>query len=295
LASLASSGHPNGVHWGSFDQPEGETMPIRNRQALPVQSASPFHGFDTARLTRASAPVPFKKHAPVDGLEEALTSALLAGDNELGQIVHEVDEISKILRADAPDCDSLRVAKHPAVWSAVKHALLERELRYLALTDDLTCLYNRRAFFAAATHQLKLARRNAQTMHLIFCDLDDLKRINDTFGHREGDLAILRAADALDEAFRDSDILSRIGGDEFAVLAVTQSDECAGVLLDRLDRSLKKSNANEPRYTLSLSVGAARFDPKKPASLGELMAQADKAMYERKRGKLQTSVYHAQN
>lgn len=239
-------------------------------------------------------PLISRKHPDGSGVEEALTSALLA-DYEFGQLVHEVDEISKVLKSGSPDDQSLRVATHPAVWSAVKHALLERELRYLALTDDLTCLFNRRAFFAAATHQLKLALRNGQTLHLFFCDLDNLKRVNDTFGHRDGDLALVRAADAIEEAFRDSDILARIGGDEFAILAVTGSEECAHRLVERLHHSLKKSNACEPRYTLALSVGVARFDPKRPVSLGELLSEADKAMYQHKRTKLQVSAPPSQN
>ena len=179
--------------------------------------------------------------------------------------------------------------KHPSekdldeLLSSALPAADYRELRYLALTDDLTCLYNRRGFFAAATHQLKLARRNAQGLLLFFCDVDNLKTINDSYGHREGDLAIIRAADALERTFRGSDILARLGGDEFAVLAMEASTQSEEVILLRLEKNLKKSNANQSRYEMSLSVGLARFDPKHPVSLGALMAQADRAMYEEKR------------
>jgi len=181
--------------------------------------------------------------------------------------------------------------KHPSerdldeLLSSALPAADYRELRYLALTDDLTCLYNRRGFFAAATHQLKLSRRNAQGLLLFFCDVDNLKTINDSYGHREGDLAIVRAADALERTFRGSDILARIGGDEFAVLAMEASTQSEEVILRRLEKSLKKSNANQSRYEMSLSVGLARFDPKHPVSLGALVAQADRAMYEEKRNR----------
>ena len=217
------------------------------------------------------------------GLEESLTSALQAADNELGQILQEVDQISNILKSPDPDTDTLRVAGHPAVWSAVRQALLDRELRYLALTDDLTCLYNRRGFLAAATQQLKLARRNSQSLLLLFCDVDNLKKINDTFGHREGDMALIRTADALERTFRSSDILARLGGDEFVVLALETHDQSQEAFLLRLEKFLKKSNGVGCGYELSLSVGVARFDPKHAVTLGELMVQADKAMYERKR------------
>jgi diguanylate cyclase (GGDEF)-like protein len=218
-------------------------------------------------------------------VEDMLSSALRASDYELDQILQEVDEISQALKSDAPDAQTLQVAVHPAVWRAVRQALLDRELRQLALTDDLTCLYNRRGFFAAATHQMKLACRNQQPLLLFFCDVDNLRKINDSHGHREGDLCIVRAADALEKAFRGSDVLARLGGDEFAALACENSAQARDVILRRLEQSLKKSfsAANETRYELSLSVAVARFDPKRAVSLGELMAQAGKDMYEKKR------------
>ena len=224
-----------------------------------------------------------KNRSAEEGLEEILSSALRASDAEFGQIVREVDEISKLLRTDRTDEQAIRVAAHPAVWSAMKQALLDRELRYLALTDDLTCLYNRRGFFAAATQQLKLAQRNAQSLLLLFCDVDNLKKINDTYGHPEGDLALVKTADALEKAFRGSDIIARLGGDEFVVLAQVASDQTQEVLLHRLQKNLKQLSVGGLRYELSLSVGVARFDPKRAISLGELLAQADSAMYKKKR------------
>ena len=222
-------------------------------------------------------------------LEVALSAALQAADSEFGNILQEVDKICRILKSDNPDNTTLRLAAHPAVWSAVKQALLDRELRHLALTDDLTCLYNRRGFFAAATQLLKLAIRNSQGLLLLFCDLDNLKRVNDSYGHREGDLALIRASDALERSFRGSDVLARIGGDEFVVLALESAMQNHEVMLRRLAKNLKKANAGESRFQLSLSVGAARFDPKRPVSLGELMLQADEAMYEEKRKRQQTT------
>lgn len=224
-----------------------------------------------------------RKRPPEAGLEELLSTALLSSDTELGRIVREVDAISNGLKTKTPDLEAQRIATHPAVWSAVRQALLERELRYLALTDDLTCLFNRRGFFAAATQQLRLAQRNEHRLLLFFCDLDNLKKINDQYGHQEGDLALIRAADALEETFRASDVLARIGGDEFAVLAVQSSDLNQESIVQRLKKALKKSNAGQAKYELSLSVGVARFDPKRAISLGELMAHADEDMYKQKR------------
>lgn len=223
-----------------------------------------------------------KENGSESRLEDTLASAVQAADNELDQILREVDEISTVLRSKNPDAQTLRVAGHPAVWCAVKQALLDREMRYLALTDDLTCLFNRRGFFAAATQQLRVARRNAQEMLLFFCDVDNLKRINDTHGHREGDMALIRVADALEHTFRGSDVIARLGGDEFLVLASGSPSQTKDTILKRLDKALKKTNGFVG-YELSVSTGVARFDPRQPVTLGELMAAADRTMYEMKK------------
>ena len=227
-----------------------------------------------------------KRKGPVEkDLEGLLSSAMLVADKELGNVVREVDEISKALRSGTADAKALRSAVHPAVWYAVRHVILERELRYLALTDDLTCLYNRRGFFACATQQLKLARRNGQSSLLFFCDLDNLKSINDAYGHREGDRALVRTADALEDVFRDSDVMARLGGDEFAVLAFEASSRNEDSILHRLEKSLRNANEQEPRYDLALSVGVSRSEPMDHITLADLMAQADRAMYEKKKSK----------
>jgi diguanylate cyclase (GGDEF)-like protein len=224
-----------------------------------------------------------RKHGGSDkGLEESLASAARAADGELGQILQEVDAISEVLKSKGPHSQILRVAGHPAVWTALKQALLDREMRYLALTDDLTCLFNRRGFFAAATQQLRMARRSAQDMLLFFCDVDGLKKINDFHGHREGDMALIRVADALEKTFRGSDVIARLGGDEFLVLTSGSPSQMQGTILRRLEKNLKKSNSAALGYELSLSIGVARFDPKHPVALGELMVQADRAMYLKK-------------
>jgi diguanylate cyclase (GGDEF)-like protein len=132
---------------------------------------------------------------------------------------------------------------------------------------------------------MKLAQRNGRDVLVFYFDLDNLKEINDSFGHREGDRALVRTADVLEEVFRDSDILARIGGDEFVALAFDASARNENTILSRLGKSLDKANEEEPRYTLSVSIGSARYEPKANANLADIMAQADRAMYERKKNK----------
>ena len=166
---------------------------------------------------------------------------------------------------------------------AVHRTRTEEALRDLSLVDDLTGLYNRRGFMALAEQQLKIANRTRKDLSLLFADLDDLKKINDSLGHDEGDRALAEAADALRDAFRESDIIARIGGDEFAVLAIDASDWKPAALSRRVRDKLAARNARKERpYSLSLSLGVTRYDPDKPCSVQELLALADKLMYEDK-------------
>ena len=97
---------------------------------------------------------------------------------------------------------------------------------------------------------------------------------------------LIAVAAILKNAFRKSDLVARLGGDEFAVLALDTAAHAADALASRLQGGLDAQNAQAERgYTLSLSVGVARYDPEHPCSVHELLAQADRLMYEHKRGK----------
>jgi len=173
-----------------------------------------------------------------------------------------------------------------AVRCAAKQYMLQAELGNLALTDELTGLYNRRGFMALAERQLKVGRRSGRGMLLFVMDVDCLKQINDSFGHFEGDRALKRTAGALEETFRDSDVVARLGGDEFAVLAIAATGPSEASIRTRLFERLKSISAEHSHYEISLSLGVARFDPRNCASIGELMAEADHAMYEQKSRRL---------
>lgn len=162
--------------------------------------------------------------------------------------------------------------------------LKEREeLRAISLVDELTGLYNRRGFLTLADQQLKLADRTKKGMLILFVDLDHLKQINDTFGHPEGDLALAETASILKRTFRKSDIIARIGGDEFAVLAIESHKDHARILHSRLEKNIAEHNAQrDSRYKLSVSVGITFYDPESPGAIEELLSQADKLMYEHK-------------
>jgi len=161
---------------------------------------------------------------------------------------------------------------------------LADKLSVMSITDELTGLYNRRGFINFAQQQLKIARRAKKGMLLFFADLNKMKQINDTLGHHEGDKALVDVGAILKETFRESDIVGRIGGDEFAVLALDTTEETKETLMKRLDAVLDTHNRPErKKYRISLSVGIAHYDPHKPASLNDVMAEADILMYREKK------------
>ena len=161
---------------------------------------------------------------------------------------------------------------------------LEESLRSLSLTDELTGLYNRRGFFTLADQQLKLANRAQQQLYILFADVDGLKGINDRYGHQEGDAALLMTATILRKTFRESDVIARIGGDEFVVIILQDEKMDADSFRVRLQKNLNSCQAGQrTTYTLSFSTGIVYYDPANPVSLAELVLDADKMMYENKR------------
>lgn len=166
---------------------------------------------------------------------------------------------------------------------------LEEKMRDLLLADELTALSNRRGFYVLATQFFNMAERMNLKAAVIFADLDEMKMINDTFGHAEGDQALVDTANLLRSSSRSYDIIARLGGDEFVVLAIETKDNLAEAMLPRLIRQLEEFNAQESRkYPILVSFGLALYDPEQPRTLDELMAEADKAMYEQKQAKKRT-------
>ncbi len=157
---------------------------------------------------------------------------------------------------------------------------LETSLRSLSITDALTGLYNRRGLFALAEQQIKSVNRSQQWLSVLYADLDNLKEINDKFGHQEGDAALARAADILRATFRESDIIARIGGDEFVVIIVSDEKRSSQFTFSRLQQNLDAYNAGaKAGYTLALSLGIAMYDPQHPVSFEDLLREADEFMY----------------
>ena len=185
------------------------------------------------------------------------------------------------------------VAAHRLRVGAVARRVREQTLRAISLRDELTGLYNRRGLLELADHQMRVAERERRGFTLVFVDMDDMKQINDTLGHQQGDLAIVDTAALLRATFRASDILGRLGGDEFAVIVpdpdVPPFEDGEGdvqVACARLHEAVERHNNTAGRsFRLSLSVGVSRFDPTTPRSMEALLDDADREMYAQKRVK----------
>ncbi|WP_415896936.1 diguanylate cyclase [Neptuniibacter sp. QD72_48] len=149
------------------------------------------------------------------------------------------------------------------------------EISNLAMTDELTGLYNRRGFMSVATHYSVLAKRTGISLGLLYLDLDDLKGINDQQGHSSGDQALKHLAEAIRGAIRENDISARMSGDEFVVLAAAETQADLEKIAERINQNLKKNN-------LGVSIGSVILQGNQ--AIEYWLEQADSRMYQDKSG-----------
>jgi diguanylate cyclase (GGDEF)-like protein len=205
-----------------------------------------------------------------------------------GRLSDEVEGINYALNGE-PVNIQLQWAVLPGSESSLEHVLISMEditarkkaedyLKYLGTHDVLTGLYNR-AYFEEEL--ARLGRGRQFPISLIVADLDGLKGVNDTRGHSEGDKLIRRAAEVLQASVRAEDIVTRIGGDEFALLLPSASAAAAEQALTRIRSLIELNNKYYSVPVLNLSLGAATGEL--GGSLGEVLRQADDQMYVEKR------------
>jgi diguanylate cyclase (GGDEF)-like protein len=266
----------------------GRNKSTRSRAALS-STAGRLNDFAKLVVAIDSKPLfhfPKRKRRPKgadETLDKVFQSLLKEANRELASLLREVHAGADTDLLDGAGSQAIRGLLRRALQCATKQYMLQTELSNLALKDELTGLYNRRGFLALAERQLKLARRSGRSLLLFFIDVDGLKEINDVFGHGEGDAALKCTAEALETTFRDSDVIARFGGDEFAVLAIEATGQSEAAIRERLIEYLNSKRPQGFDYKFSVSLGTARFDPWNPTFLRELIAEADQAMYEQKR------------
>jgi diguanylate cyclase (GGDEF)-like protein/PAS domain S-box-containing protein len=231
--------------------------------------------------------VPRSEHATVRQADERRAKGI-ADRYEL-TFLHKDGSPRTLLVSGGPRSTGIQHGGTMAVLTDItERKKMEEEIRSLSLTDALTNLYNRRGFEHLGEQHLRLAVRLKKRVFLLYSDVDDLKHVNDTYGHKEGDRLLLDVAAVLKNSFRDSDIIARIGGDEFVVLAMEATRASPDIFLKRLQEKLEHYNSGPEhpgRVKLTLSTGISTFDPELPPTLDELISRADAQMYEDKRKK----------
>jgi diguanylate cyclase (GGDEF)-like protein len=171
-----------------------------------------------------------------------------------------------------------------AIRYAIERHTMLRQLERLSLTDELTSLYNRRGFFVLGEQQLESARRTKLPLALLYVDVDGLKKINDTHGHAEGDRLLVDTAAILSSTFRAADIVARIGGDEFAVLAQLAPTDAHRPEVRLLEKTDARNSQHPELPPICLSLGIETLDPEKARRpLGDLLSAADTRMYASRR------------
>ncbi|MBF0416320.1 MAG: diguanylate cyclase [Magnetococcales bacterium] len=178
------------------------------------------------------------------------------------------------------DHDALLVS----LRDVTENVRLREQLRQISMEDDLTGLNNRRGFLLHAEQELRSAERLNAHLILFFMDLDGMKRINDKLGHKFGDQALIETASIMRQVFRKSDILCRLGGDEFLALSLQMGKEDrTSYILSRFEAELSRRNMQPGRvFQLSISVGSVLVSDARNCSVEDVIRDADAAMYQKK-------------
>lgn len=162
-----------------------------------------------------------------------------------------------------------------------------KKLDLIANTDELTGLRNRRGFMDLGQQALNLSKEMDQNGLVVFCDMDGLKKINDTFGHESGDVAIRAQAQILNKAFRTNDILGRLGGDEFALICPGLTEDRLSEIKTHVEKACKEwKKETKSKFDLSISMGSISYPTKNDGyNMATLLARADNCLYMEKRAK----------
>ncbi len=279
----------------------GEVMDAcRLRELLDTEDSSHFHiahvaDLDLAaeRLTSDLADILLLDlgFRQVQGCAYVQAARAMAPDTPMVVLAETEDELLAVetLRQGAQDFLAKERLDRPSLVRALRYSIerhrLQKSLQDLSLTDDLTGLHNRRGFMALAEQHLRVIQRKGAAS-LVYLDMDDLKTINDTYGHLEGNRALIVTANIVRACFRQSDILARLGGDEFCVLMTDAGQDSAQQVRKRLQQRADFINGLSTwQFEVSLSVGTADVPVVHQPSLEQLLRIADARMYEEKRDK----------
>ena len=272
----------------SFDGLSALKMAKETRPEMPFIFVSGAIGEEVAieALKQGATDYVLKDRLP--RLAAAIKRALLEVEEQtrLRQAEEELEGYRKHLEELVKErTEELNRVNEKLQLELAERTKLEEKLHAASITDELTGLVNRRGFLILAQKHLELAERNKKKFAILFLDLNGMKKINDEFGHREGDRALIDVSNVLKMTFRKADIIARIGGDEFTVLIADTPDRTIeeSVVQHIHDNLNARNIETKMGYKLSVSMGMVYFDPERPCPVEELLDGADELMYEHKK------------
>jgi diguanylate cyclase (GGDEF)-like protein len=217
----------------------------------------------------------------ISAIQSVVVAPLILGEDIIGALSLASSTINAFKDSDL----ELLVSFGNTATAAIRNAQLHAEVQKLAITDALTGLYNRRGFFELGRHEIERARRFSRPLSVIMLDLDFFKKVNDTYGHAAGDLALRTLAERIAKNVRDFDILGRYGGDEFTIMLTETDLFTSSNIAERLRQILEETPVilgNIP-VTITASLGVVKSTAD-IHDLATLVEKADQAMYKAKQG-----------
>ena len=232
----------------------------------------------------------FNKFVDDSHRRTVVLSALYSNDIQYGVMLCELDlkDFSYVYSIAPQVCAAIRMT---GLLKGLEGSLMKEKstndiLNRISVSDELTGVFNRRGFYKYANEEIKKNQDTGKTAVLIFADLDNLKKINDTFGHDDGDYAIISAAGFLKKGLNDSGVAARIGGDEFAALAIPNDGSSAEDISARIKKIAAEHNLkSEKPYNVTVSIGTFTFICSDGIRIQDLMDKADEALYADKKNK----------
>ncbi|MDE7294495.1 MAG: GGDEF domain-containing protein, partial [Oscillospiraceae bacterium] len=230
------------------------------------------------------------EYTPKDRRRTMIISPLFVNEEQYGVIVCELEnEYFPYIYSITPQiCTAIKLTnlvtqlEESLDVAQTRNNLLNR----ISMSDELTGIYNRRGFYAGANRILKAPENQGRRSVLIFGDLDNLKTINDTFGHDDGDYAIVTAANYLKSGLRADDVVARIGGDEFAAYAICDDAEIMHSLPSRIKKIAAAHNEKSDKpYNVTMSIGICEIVCSPDLNIQQFMDKADAALYSDKKNK----------
>jgi two-component system cell cycle response regulator len=263
----------------------GEVAPAQARKLFLHHREEAFPFFEKRQLEGKAVTAHIFKAAAgqapsLDNVRPTVIPLTVTGTS-IGTIVLFFDKDSAVVNGDLHFYNIVSSIVAPLI----EHGYSVRQVRQLAKTDALTGIANHRLFHEVLEHEIARANRKGSVFSLIFMDIDDFKRVNDTYGHLAGDGVLKDLVKRVSKSIRAVDEFSRYGGEEFSIVLPETAEKGAEIVASRIKNAVTAKpflyDGNEIKYTVSM--GIASYNGRRPAKEQELINKADAAMYVAKR------------